>query len=64
VLQVRAGQASAADVLNGFLSFFVELGTEEEVPEELFAVFLGPVSACLDADADFATYIGEVWGAK
>jgi hypothetical protein len=50
--------------LNGFLSFFVELGTEEQVPEELFAVYLGPASACLDADADFATYMREVWGAK
>lgn len=60
--EVTAGRARAADMLSGFVGFFVELGGEDEASEDVFAVFFAPLSACIEADADFERYLRDVWG--
>lgn len=62
--EVTSGRATPEDAVNGFLTFFLELGCEDEVSSDIFACYFAPLSACVEDDKDFLAYLREVWGLK
>lgn len=60
--QVTSGRATPEDVVNGFLSFFLELGCDEDVSADIFACYFAPLSACVEEDKDFTAYLQSIWG--